>query len=320
MDPFASERSSGYTGYGPPRLVERGRLRRRTPSVPAARPILTYRRPRRARGWARRGRLPGLQGPPSAGPCRIPSTSPATSPRWTGDRRLLVWSAHPEEQELLETVGIAGDMPALDGADGWSFSVSNTGGNKIDAFLQRKAGYERHDRPRHRRHDGLRCASSSTNTAPAEGLPKYVIGNRIGKPDGTSSLLGDAVQPARARPESRSTAPSSEPRRVSRTAGTPTGSPSTSPPAGRRPSRRRCRARSPTPRQVVTLDPADVRPTAAALTAASVNSSQMRPELGRICKELTNRSSQVVVRSRSSAGWPGARPRPYCTAARGPTT
>ena len=53
----------------------------------------------------------------------------------TSDRRLLVWSAHPEEQELLETVGIAGDMPALDGADGWSFSVSNTGGNKIDAYL-----------------------------------------------------------------------------------------------------------------------------------------------------------------------------------------
>jgi len=104
------------------------------------------------------------------------------------DRRLLVWSAHPEEQELLETVGIAGDMPALDGADGWSFSVSNTGGNKIDAYLQRKAGYHATTNP----DTGVTTGTMRielTNTAPAEGLPKYVIGNRIGTPEGTSSLL-----------------------------------------------------------------------------------------------------------------------------------
>ena len=112
----------------------------------------------------------------------------------TSDRRLLVWSAHPEEQELLETVGIAGDMPALDGADGWSFSVSNTGGNKIDAFLQRKAGYDATTDPA----TGVTTGTMRielTNTAPAEGLPKYVIGNRIGKPDGTSSLLVTLYSP-----------------------------------------------------------------------------------------------------------------------------
>ncbi len=112
----------------------------------------------------------------------------------TSERRLLVWSAHPEEQELLETVGIAGDMPALDGADGWSFSVSNTGGNKIDAFLQRKAGYNATTDP----DTGVTTGTMRielTNTAPAEGLPKYVIGNRIGKPDGTSSLLVTLYSP-----------------------------------------------------------------------------------------------------------------------------
>ena len=110
------------------------------------------------------------------------------------DRRLLVWSAHPEEEQLLETVDIAGDMPALDGADGWSFSVSNTGGNKIDSYLQRKAGYEATTDP----DTGVTTGTMRielTNTAPTEGYPNYVIGNRIGKPIGTSSLLVSLYSP-----------------------------------------------------------------------------------------------------------------------------
>src|SRR5262249_28507283 len=98
------------------------------------------------------------------------------------------------EEQLLETVGIAGDMPALDGADGWSFSVSNTGGNKIDAYLQRKAGYEATTDPA----TGVTTGTiriELTNTAPAEGLPNYVIGNRVGKPIGTSSLLVTLYSP-----------------------------------------------------------------------------------------------------------------------------
>jgi Protein of unknown function (DUF4012) len=112
----------------------------------------------------------------------------------TSERRLLVWSAHEEEQELLETVDIAGEMPALDGADGWSFSVSNTGGNKIDAYLQRKAGYDATTDADTDVTTGT-MSIELTNTAPAEGLPNYVIGNRIGKPLGTSSLLVTLYSP-----------------------------------------------------------------------------------------------------------------------------
>ena len=105
----------------------------------------------------------------------------------TGERRLLVWSAHPDEQEMIEGVGIGGAIPPLDGADGLAFTVSNAGGSKIDTFLTR----------------GVRSTSSTDadtgvtsrtvaielqNEAPAEGLPRYVIGNRAGQPDGTSSL------------------------------------------------------------------------------------------------------------------------------------
>jgi len=37
----------------------------------------------------------------------------------TGYRRLLLWSDQPDEEALLETVGIAGRLPVVDGADGW---------------------------------------------------------------------------------------------------------------------------------------------------------------------------------------------------------
>ena len=53
----------------------------------------------------------------------------------------MFWSAHADEQALLARRGMDGAIPALDGADGWSFTVSNGGGNKIDYFLQRSASY-----------------------------------------------------------------------------------------------------------------------------------------------------------------------------------
>jgi hypothetical protein len=112
----------------------------------------------------------------------------------TGARRLLLWSAAPDEQALLDEVGIAGRLPALDGADGWSFSVTNTGGNKIDSFLQRKASHTASTDPR----TGVTTATMRvelTNTAPADGLPSYVIGNLVGKPKGTSSLLVSLYSP-----------------------------------------------------------------------------------------------------------------------------
>jgi Protein of unknown function (DUF4012) len=112
----------------------------------------------------------------------------------TSDRRLLLWSSRPDEQRLLTTVGIGGDIPPLNGGDGWSFSVSNTGGNKIDSFLQRKAGFEASTDPATGVTTGT-VRMELTNTAPANGLPTYVIGNRVGKPKGTSSLLVTVYSP-----------------------------------------------------------------------------------------------------------------------------
>jgi hypothetical protein len=102
-------------------------------------------------------------------------------------RRLLVWSADAEEQALLERVHISGEIPPLDGADGWSFTITNVGGNKIDSYLERRARYTARTDP----DTGVTSGTlriELTNTAPVEGLPRYVIGNRIGKPEGTSTM------------------------------------------------------------------------------------------------------------------------------------
>jgi Protein of unknown function (DUF4012) len=110
----------------------------------------------------------------------------------TGERRLLMWSADPDEQALLEQVRMAGRIPPLDGADGWAVTVSNGAGNKIDSFLERTARYESST------DSGQTTATlrvELTNTAPADGYPAYVIGNRIGAPVGTSRLYVSFYSP-----------------------------------------------------------------------------------------------------------------------------
>ncbi len=110
----------------------------------------------------------------------------------TSERRLLMWSAVPEEQALLERVHMAGRLPPLNGADGWSVAVSNGAGNKIDSFLERRARYDSSTT------GGETTATllvEFTNTAPADGLPPYVTGNRIGAPEGTNRLYVSFYSP-----------------------------------------------------------------------------------------------------------------------------
>ena len=103
------------------------------------------------------------------------------------DRRLLMWSADPEAQQLLERVGLGGAIPALDGREGWAVTVSNAAGNKIDSFLSATTSYDSSLDTT----TGLTSAVirvELTNTAPRSGLPRDVIGNEIGLPSGTSLL------------------------------------------------------------------------------------------------------------------------------------
>ena len=103
------------------------------------------------------------------------------------DRRLSMWSADPEAQQLLEQVGLAGSIPALDGREGWAVTVSNAAGNKIDGFLSTATWYDSSvDAATGRTSAVIRV--ELTNTAPQSGLSHDVIGNDIGLQVGTSRL------------------------------------------------------------------------------------------------------------------------------------
>jgi hypothetical protein len=106
-------------------------------------------------------------------------------------RRLMLWSADPVVQQLIEQIDLDGAIPDLDGREGWSVTFSNAGGSKIDSFLVPTTSYSSSvDAATGRTAAELRVRLS--NTAPANGLPRYVIGNDVGLPPGTSRLYVSA--------------------------------------------------------------------------------------------------------------------------------
>jgi hypothetical protein len=102
------------------------------------------------------------------------------------DRRLLVWTKDQAEQALLSRIGLLGALPPA-GGDGWSLTLNNASGNKIDTYLQRSATYTSTTDPATGETTGT-LRVQLTNAAPTTGLPDYVIGNSVDLPVGTSQL------------------------------------------------------------------------------------------------------------------------------------
>lgn len=120
-----------------------------------------------------------------AGALPPPAELGSTFAPLVAEGRLMAWSADPEEQELLTRVKMAGVFPELNGGDGVAVTVDNGGGNKIDAYLEMKIDHVLTNQSV----DGWRESTVTvtlTNTAPASGLPGYVIGNLVGLPEGTN--------------------------------------------------------------------------------------------------------------------------------------
>ena len=101
--------------------------------------------------------------------------------------RLMAWSVNPTEEDLFQRVGMAGAFPQLNGADGLAVTIDNASGNKIDAYLKVDVKY-----------DAIRSTGDNTtgtatitltNTAPASGLPGYVIGNAVNLPEGSNRMF-----------------------------------------------------------------------------------------------------------------------------------
>jgi hypothetical protein len=103
-----------------------------------------------------------------------------------GEQRLLFWTDDPDEQSLFDRIGMLGALPELGDDGGFGLMVSNAGHSKIDLYLDRTV-----DVTVETDADGTRTLVADvtlTNTAPASGLPRYVIGNDYGFPSGTSIL------------------------------------------------------------------------------------------------------------------------------------
>ncbi|TDT15621.1 uncharacterized protein DUF4012 [Ilumatobacter fluminis] len=97
------------------------------------------------------------------------------------EQRLLVWAADETEQAMLVEVGVGDGLPDPTGRDAFTLALNNSGGNKIDAFLEREVTLERAG-------DVVRATVELTNEAPTDGYTDYVIGNLSGLPTGTSRL------------------------------------------------------------------------------------------------------------------------------------
>lgn len=107
---------------------------------------------------------------------------------------LSAWARRDAEEGLLQTVGMDAALPELLGADGLAVSLDNAAGNKIDTFHRLKVTYRSVVNERSGAVDAV-VTVELRNTAPAAGLPDYVISNLVGLPKGSSRTLVNIYTP-----------------------------------------------------------------------------------------------------------------------------
>lgn len=107
-------------------------------------------------------------GPPPPAEALLRALRPAVA-----GRHLLVYSTEASEQAALEAVGVAGEIAPVP-SDALGVYTQNAGGNKLDYYLHREIRYQVRPGPSGRVRARLEVVLR--NTAPAAGLPAYVIG------------------------------------------------------------------------------------------------------------------------------------------------
>jgi hypothetical protein len=123
------------------------------------------------------------------GPAKIADTLAPSA----NEGRLLLHSFHPAEQALFERLHLDGTLPPVRG-DYLSVRASNRGLSKIDAYMERTILDTVTVDPSRNLVTAV-VAVKVKNTAPASGLPFEVIGNHVGKRQGTNSTTVSIVTP-----------------------------------------------------------------------------------------------------------------------------
>jgi hypothetical protein len=97
--------------------------------------------------------------------------------RAAGERRLLVWSAHPAENRLLAGTVLTGVLPTTDGARPTVGIFLNDGsGAKLGYYLTQSAELTVAPGCRTDRRREMKLRVTLGSTAPKSGLPPYVLG------------------------------------------------------------------------------------------------------------------------------------------------
>ena len=99
--------------------------------------------------------------------------------------RFTGWMSRPDDQAVLEQIGMSGTLLEPGGGDGVAVVLNNAVGNKIDYFLGASASYAAIADARTGT-TSARLDVTMTNGAPVDGEPGYVIGNPVGLPVGTN--------------------------------------------------------------------------------------------------------------------------------------
>jgi hypothetical protein len=111
------------------------------------------------------------------------------------ERRLMMYAFDPAQERFLSHLGVAGEAPRPEGADGLMLVTQNWGQNKIDVFLRRDVDYQVTYDPATGEVEGT-VTVTLHNDAPSSGLPDAIIGsNDLGLPLGTNSLYLSVYTP-----------------------------------------------------------------------------------------------------------------------------
>ncbi|MDI9940714.1 DUF4012 domain-containing protein [Rhodococcus sp. IEGM 1351] len=106
--------------------------------------------------------------------------------RAAGERRIAVWSSHPEEQEVLAGTPLGHVVPD-DAAPFAGVLINNQAGNKLDYYLTREIDYTAESCTEDTRRSTVTV--KLTNNIPDGDFPEYVSGthiNTLGVPKGTN--------------------------------------------------------------------------------------------------------------------------------------
>ncbi|MGE0309108.1 MAG: hypothetical protein AB7Q27_25510, partial [Acidimicrobiia bacterium] len=88
---------------------------------------------------------------------------------------LMMWAKDADEQALFRRLGVSGQLAPLVGDDTVAITGINTGGDKLDLFLERTVDYEVAWDPTAGSIDA-EATVTLHNSAPATGLPGYITG------------------------------------------------------------------------------------------------------------------------------------------------